>query len=125
MDLDTFVALLSELDGSDLDMIAKSLDAESVGDEVDSWHAMIAIDKELRRLHLSRNAAHAAYRASQAVLVAAGRQDWELPHPVATKVARAAADIARALTAGDGCRLELAFLVQPWNAIVLRTERVA
>lgn len=125
MDLDTFTTLLADLDAGDLEMIAKSVDAVSVGDEVDAWHAMINIDKELRRLHRSRNAAHAAYQASQAVLVAAGRQGWELPHPAATKVARAAADIARAITAGDGCRVELAFLLQSWIAVLPSIERVA
>lgn len=125
MEMDTFTTWLSELEGNDLELIAKSVDAQSVGDEVDSWHAMIAIDKELRRLHRSRHAAHAAYQASQAVLLAAGRHGFELPHPVATKVARAAADIARAITAGDGCRLELAFLAQPWNAVLPSSARVA
>jgi hypothetical protein len=125
MDLETFTTMLNSLDADDLDMIAKSVDAQSVGDEVDSWHAMIAIDKELRRLQRSRIAAHAAYQASQAVVLSAGRLGWELPHPVATKVARAAADVARAITAGDECRIELAFMLQSWASVLPRVERVA
>lgn len=125
MELDTFTTLLSELDGSDLEMIAKSIDAQSVGDEIDAWHAMIGIDKELRRTQRSRFAAHAAYQASQAVITTAGRLGWELPHPIATKVARAAADIARAITAGDDCKIELAFLLQAWTSVLPRIERVA
>lgn len=125
MDLDTLTTLLSALDGGDFDMIAKSVDAQSVGDEVDAWHAMIAIDKELRRTQRSRQAAHAAYGASQTVLLAAGRQGFELPNPIATKVARAAADIARAIVAGEECRMELAFLLQPWASVLPRVERVA
>lgn len=125
MDLVTFTTMLGALGADDLEQVAARLDANSVGDEVDAWHAMIAIDKDLRRTQRSRQAAHAAYQASQAVLLAAGRAGYELPHAVPTKVARAAADVARAMTAGDGCLGELAFLMQAWTPVVYRSAQVA
>ncbi|MFZ4514983.1 MAG: hypothetical protein ACOYN3_01570 [Acidimicrobiia bacterium] len=125
MDLVTFTTILGALEADDLEMVASGLDAGSVGDEVDAWHAMIAIDNHLRRTQCSRQAAHAAYQASQAVLLVAGRAGYELPHAVPTKVARSAADIARAITAGDACSSELAFLLHAWTPVLRRTARVA
>jgi hypothetical protein len=125
MDFGAFIELLGTLDRSDIELIATRTDVTTVGDEVDAWHATIAVDRELRQMHRTRQAAHAAYQASQVVLFTAGRLGWELPNPVVTKVARSAAEIARAMTAGDGCAIELNFLLQPWLQFVGRVERVA
>jgi hypothetical protein len=97
-----FVEALGRLTPDDVHAIARSLESDTAGDEVDAWRATIAIDRALRHTHRTREAAHAAWDAAQAVQRTASAQGMELPHPDVTHVARAAAEIARGLVAADG-----------------------
>ena len=75
-----------------------------MGDEVDAWHATIAIDRALRHSHRTRlSGARRVGRGADG----AARRDADgmaLPDPDVTHVARAAAEIARGMVAGDECR---------------------
>ena len=47
--------------GGICDDVARSLASDTAGDEVDAWHATIAIDRALRHSHRTRHAARAAW----------------------------------------------------------------
>jgi len=115
---DRFTAALRAMSADDLHQVAASLDAEQICDEVDWWRATIAIDKLLRRTHGSRRAAHAATDASKAVQEAACRAGIPLPDAEVTRVARAAADVARGLAAGSPARPVVGLLLEHWEALV-------
>ena len=119
MDLTEFHAALTQLTVADIQHVARSLAAGSVGDEVDAWHATIAIDRALRHSHRTRHAARAAWDAAQTVQRAAEASGVELPDIDVTHVARAAAEIARGMTAGDDCVVEVGHLLQHWFPVVL------
>jgi hypothetical protein len=121
MDLTEFHAGLQQLTVDDIHRVARSLAGDTVGDEVDAWHATIAIDRALRHSHRSRHAGRAAWDAAQAVQRAAEAQGMALPDVDVTHVARAAAEIARGLTAGDDCALEVDQLLQHWFPVLVRT----
>jgi hypothetical protein len=121
MDLTEFHAALQQLTVDDIHHVARSLAADTAGDEVDAWHATIAIDRALRHSHRSRQAARAAWDAAQAVQRVAEAQGLQLPDVDVTHVARAAAEIARGMTAGDECELEVHRLLQHWFPILVRT----
>jgi hypothetical protein len=112
-----FVKLLHDLSESDLRSIARSLSSDAVTDEVDWWRATIAIDKVLRHVRLTRQAAHAALEAAHAVQDAAARSGIDLPDDDVTKVARAAADIARGLVAGTPARPVVRLLLEHWTVV--------
>ena len=120
MDLTQFHAALKQLDADDIRRVAASLASDTAGDEVDAWHATIAIDRALRHTHRSRHAARAAWEAAQAVQSAAEADGMELPDVDVTQVARAAAEIARGITAGDDCLPEVQQLLQHWFPVLAR-----
>ncbi len=115
---DRFAAALRTMSGEDLHRVAAALDAEQICDEVDWWRATIAIDKLLRRTHCTRQAARAATEAAHAVQAAAGRAGIELPDADVTRVARAAAEVARGLAAGAPARPVVGLLLEHWTEIV-------
>jgi len=115
---DGFVTALHAMSGADLRAVAASLDAERLCDEVDWWRATIAIDKLLRRTHCTRRAARAATDAAHAVQDAAGRAGIPLPDGDVTRVARAAAEVARGLAAGSPARPVVGILLEHWDGIV-------
>ena len=115
---DRFHAALRAMSADDLHRVAASLDAEQICDEVDWWRATIAIDKLLRRTHGSRRAAQAATDAAKAVQEAACRAGIPLPDAEVTRVARAAADVARGLAAGSPARPVVGLLLEHWEALV-------
>jgi hypothetical protein len=121
MDLTQFHAALKQLTTDDIHQVARSLASDTAGDEVDAWHATIAIDRALRHSHRSRHAARAAWDAAQIVQRAAEENGMELPNIDVTHVARAAAEIARGMTAGDECALEVRQLLQHWFPVFART----
>ena len=120
MDLTEFDAALKQLTADDIHQVARSLASDTAGDEVDAWHATIAIDRALRHSHRSRHAARAAWDAAQIVQGAAEADGMTLPDVDVTHVARAAAEIARGITAGDDCVLEVNQLLQHWFPVLAR-----
>jgi hypothetical protein len=119
-DVDTaaqFVASLSRLSGDELRAIAASLESDTLTDEVDWWRATIAIDKLLRHVRHTRQAARAATDAVHAVQDAATRAGIPLPDDDMTRVARAAADVARGLVAGLPARPVVRLLLEHWAPV--------
>jgi hypothetical protein len=114
-----FEAALAQLSADDIRAIARSLEADTAGDEVDAWRATIAIDRSLRHSHRSRHAAKAAWDAAQTVQRAASAQGFSLPDPDVTHVARAAAEVARGLVAGDDVAAEVSRLLLHWFPLVV------
>ena len=110
-----FVDGLRDLSADDICRIVDSLDSEALTDEVDWWRATIAIDKVLRHARCSRQAARAANDATRAVQEAAEREGISLPDPGVTRVARAAADVARGLAAGPPARPIVRLLLEHWE----------
>ena len=114
-----FGAALAHLTIDDIREIARSLEADTAGDEVDAWHVTIAIDRALRHSHRSRQAARAAWDAAQSVQRVAAAQGVELPDHDVTHVARAAAEVARGLVAGDDVAAEVSQLLVHWFPVVV------
>ena len=120
MTLTEFHAALRRLTVDDIHGIARSLASDTAGDEVDAWHATIAIDRALRHSHRTRHAAHAARDAAQAVQRVADESKIELPDADVTHVARAAAEIARGMVAGDEVEAEVSQLLLHWFPVLAR-----
>jgi hypothetical protein len=120
MDLTGFYDALRQLTADDIHRVAQSLASDTVGDEVDAWHATIAIDRALRHSHRTRHAARAASDAAQIVQRVAEANDIELPDIEVTHVARAAAEVARGMVAGDDVATEVHQLLQHWFAVLTR-----
>lgn len=118
MELTEFVAALDRLTADDIRLVAKSLDSESLADEVDWWRATIAIDRAIRHARVTRHAARAAAQASELVQERAEQGGVTLPDDDVTRVARAAAEIARGLTAGPVTQPIVLLLLEPWAAVV-------
>ena len=120
MDLTGFNDALRHLTVDDIHRVATSLASDTVGDEVDAWQATIAIDRALRHSHRTRLAARAAWDAAQAVQRAAESEGMALPDVDVTHVARAAAEIARGMVAGDDVAAEVHQLLQHWFPVLVR-----
>jgi hypothetical protein len=116
-----FTEALSKLTPDDVRAIARSLESDTAGDEVDAWRATIAIDRALRHSHRTREAAHAAWDAAQTVQRTAAAQGMELPDADVTHVARAAAEVARGLVAAEGVENEVSRLLMHWSPLVVRS----
>jgi len=122
MDLTEFHAALKQLSVDDIHHVARSLASDTAGDEVDAWHATIAIDRTLRHSHRTRQAARAAWDVAQTVQRAAEDHGMELPDVDVTHVARAAAEIARGMVAGDDVDTEVHQLLQHWFPVLARAR---
>jgi hypothetical protein len=120
MDLTEFTDALRHLTADDIHRVAKSLASDTVGDEVDAWHATIAIDRALRHSHRTRQAGRAAWDVAQTVQRTAEAHDMILPDVDVTHVARAAAEIARGMVAGDDVARDVQHLLQHWFPIFIR-----
>lgn len=112
-----FTRALTAMTGGDLRRVASSLDSDLICDEVDWWRATIAIDKVLRHQHCTRRAARAATDAAHAIQDAAGRAGIGLPDADITRVARAAAEVARGLAAGPAARPVVGMLLEYWGEL--------
>ncbi len=112
VNLAQFLDALDALSGDDIRALAIDLDAmvASPAEEVEVTRAYLAIEAALRRVHRTREAAHAGHRASTAVVHAAERAGLEVPDAAVTRVARAAATIARGIVADEPAVAEVAFL---------------
>ena len=120
MNLTEFTDALRRLSVDDIHRISVSLASDTAGDEVDAWRATIAIDRALRHSHRTRQAARAAWDAAQVVQRIAESNGIALPDPDVTHVARAAAEIARGMIAGDDVAVEVNRLLQHWFPIFAR-----
>lgn len=121
MDAAGFTHMLRRLTPADFHLIGAAVDVRSASaaDEVEAWRVTITIDRVLRRLRRSRAAAHAASAATHAVLLAAEDVPGiQLPDAQVTLVARAAAEVARALVAGDDARYEAEALLAPFASLL-------
>jgi len=110
-----FVAAVALLSADELRGVSNSLQSDLLTDEVDWWRATIAVDKVLRHVRLTRQAAGAASEAVHAVQSAAVRAGIALPDDDVTRVARAAADVARGLVAGLPARPVVRLLMEHWT----------
>ena len=120
MELTEFNRALEHLTVEDVHRIAATLEAhaESAADEVEAWRVTLTIDRVLRRTHQTRAAARAASTVTHTVLNVAARQGVALPDAAVTHVARAAAEIARGLVAGDEVSDEVRALLLDWLPVV-------
>ncbi len=101
MDVVAFGHALGDLTIDDVRAIAFDLAQAntSTADEVASTRAVLVIEQSLRRAHRLPNAASVALAAATTVQDVARRAGIEMPDPDVTRVARAAAQLARGLVA--------------------------
>ena len=129
MDVVAFGRALSELTVDDIRSIAQDLAAASVSpaDEVAFTRSVLVIERTLRRTHRLPNAATAALAAATAVQDVAQRARVALPDRDVTRVARAAAHLARGLVLGDSPRVERAVrcLGRGWHRLPCCAELAA
>jgi hypothetical protein len=120
MDVREFNLALEQLTVDDVHRIASTLGghADSAADEVEAWRVTLTIDRVLRRTHQTRIAARAASTVSHTVLKVAAVQGIHLPDAEVTHVARAAAEIARGLIAGDEVLGEVRTMLVDWSPLV-------
>jgi hypothetical protein len=121
MDVGEFSRALENLTAEDVHRIAATLTnnhSDSAADEVEAWRVTLTIDRVLRRTHRTRLAARAASSITHTVLQIAAAQGIRLPDEEVTHVARAAAEVARALVAGDDVRAEVGTLLVDWSPLV-------
>lgn len=116
MTADQFSALLQSLTPRDLEAIDRALGSDAVIDEVEWWRATIAIDRAIRHARRTHQAGRAAADA-MALVEAVGRAG-AVAEPVVTRVARAAADVARGLAAGPAAQPIVTLLMQHWGPAV-------
>ena len=92
--------------------------------EVVWWRTTMAVSASLKLQHRSREAGLIAHRASAAVVEAATREDMaDVARDDVTLVARAAAEVVRALVAAsaDGTiagRIATATILEPWQVLL-------
>jgi hypothetical protein len=121
MDVGEFSRALERLTAEDVHRIAATLTnnhSDNAADEVEAWRVTLTIDRVLRRTHRTRLAARAASSITHTVLQIAAAQGIRLPDEDVTHVARAAAEVARGLIAGDEVRAEVGTLLVDWSPIV-------
>ena len=121
MDVGEFSRALESLTTEDVHRIAATLTnnhTENAADEVEAWRVTLTIDRVLRRTHRTRLAARAASSITHTVLQIAAAQGIRLPDEEVTHVARAAAEVARGLIAGDDVRAEVGTLLVDWSPLV-------
>jgi hypothetical protein len=121
MDVAEFSRALEDLTAADVHRIAATLTSnhsDSAADEVEAWRVTLTIDRVLRRTHRTRLAARAASSITHTVLQIAAAQGIRLPDEEVTHVARAAAEVARGLIAGDDVRAEVGALLVDWSPLV-------
>ncbi len=119
MDLQRFLDTLDRLTETQVRALGSRLDHHhgSAADEVEEWHLLLGVRRALQRAHRSRDAAMAAHEASARVVAAAAANGIPLPDPDVTCVARAAAEVARAIAAGEDASGELHSLLAEWIPI--------
>jgi hypothetical protein len=103
VDVVEFGRALAALSVDEIRLIAADLATagSSTADEIAHTRAVLVIEQTLRRTHRLHNAAAAALIAATTVQEVAQHGDVTLPDDDVTRVARAAAQLARGLVAGD------------------------
>ncbi len=103
VDVVVFGRALTELSLDDIRALSRDLSdaSSSIADEIALTRSVLVIEQTLRRTHRLQNAAAAALAAATAVQEAAQRARLTLPDSDVTRVARAAAQLARALVAAE------------------------
>ena len=103
MDVVVFGQALTDLSLDDVRSIAFDLHAActSTADEIANTRAMLMIEQTLRRTRRLHDAAMASLAAATKVQQVAERAHVDLPDDDVTRVARAAAQIARGMVVGD------------------------
>ena len=121
MDVVDFGRALNGLTVDDIRSIAQDLVAASVStaDEVAVTRSVLVIEQTLRRTHRLSSATTAALAAATTVQDVAHRARLSLPDRDVTRVARAAAQLARGLVVGDSPRVENAVrcLGRGWHRV--------
>jgi hypothetical protein len=118
-----FTARLTALDAATIARIAADLraDLQTADGEVAWWRATVAVSGALRRERRTRLAGLAAHHAAAAVVAAAQRAGYgEERWSEVTAVARAAAEVARALVAAGDEGVPASVqepLLHPWHAL--------
>jgi hypothetical protein len=129
VDLVSFARALSELKVDDIRSIALDLaDANtSTADEIAATRSVLLIEQTLRRTHRLHNAATAALAAATAVQDVAHSARVKLPDPDVTRVARAAAQLARGMTASESIGIDEAMRVlsRGWHRLPCYAELAA
>jgi len=103
VDVAAFGRAVSALSVDDVRKISSDLSSavSSTADEIAATRAVLMIEQSLRRTHRLHNAAAAALAVATAVQEVAHRARVPLPDPDVTRVARAAAQLARGMVAFD------------------------
>src|SRR5437773_254952 len=116
MELTQFTQAIARMSSEDIHLIAVEIDAHraSTADEIAWWQATMRIDRALKEGGRSRAAAMAALHAAKAVQAIAAAAGRSLPDTEVTSVARAAAEIARGMTAGAGAEPAVSLLLVCW-----------
>ena len=121
MDVVVFEQALTDLSFDDVRSIAFDLHAAcaSTADEVANTRAMLMIEQTLRRTRRLHDAALASLAAATKVQQVAERAHVDLPDDDVTRVARAAAQIARGMVVGDhpGIHDALHVLGKSWQRL--------
>jgi hypothetical protein len=129
VDVSAFEQALTGLTVEEIRAIASDLASvcTSTADEVASTRATLVIEQTLRRSHRLQNAAAAALVAATAVQDVAHRADVALPDDDVTRVARAAAQLARGLVAASGPGVDEALqcLARGWQRLACYAELAA
>jgi hypothetical protein len=103
VELVAFVRALQRLTAAELRDLSFDLAhvLECAADELALSKAIADVDRAARRVHVVSQAGLAAHLTIEAVLTAARTAGIDLPDPDVTRVARAAAHVARALVASE------------------------
>jgi hypothetical protein len=120
MRADELITRLHEMTADEIRSVAGGVReaADTAEGEVAWWRATVAVSSALRRQRRSREAAALAHDASAAVLAAADRAGVrETEHATVTVVARAAAELARAVTAELRVDRETETLFAVWQRV--------
>jgi hypothetical protein len=121
VDVVVFGRAVSDLTVDDIRKISFDLSSavSSTADEIATTRAVLMIEQTLRRTRRLHNAATAALAVATAVQDVAHRERVALPDPDVTRVARAAAQLARGMVALDNPGIDEALrcLTRGWDLL--------
>lgn len=120
MDAQDFTTRLSTMSSDDFSVVGARLGTQlgTAAGEIEWWETTLVIQRSLRAHSASRAAARAAHQATAVVQAAAQRVGFELPDESVTRLARAAADVARGLVAGADAYAATANLLRAWAPLL-------
>jgi hypothetical protein len=129
VDLVSFARALTELTVDEIRSIAHDLTEAntSTADEIAATRSVLIIEQALRRTHRLHNAAAPALASATAVQDVAHAERVKLPDADVTRVARAAAQLARGMVAGESPGIEeaLRVLSRGWHRLPCCAELAA